>query len=188
MREPRSQVLLAIHGTFVPDDEPVWQARAEYLNRLQRWDTLATVSARLVALAPLDQAARIYRLNAWRGLWNNALGRGDSVAVGRYRALAQAASDSLEQLPVNVDVDMFGRFDDTSEFEIEGVVTGRSAPAGTPIRLRFTLRYLRQSMRTVDVTVPAPARGVRVPFTTPRIVIPYVPTDLHYELVSSPNR
>jgi tetratricopeptide (TPR) repeat protein len=117
------------------------------LYKLERWADLVPVARRSVELEPLSQAARTLLFNASKG----------------QNVPPEAGRSAVEALPVHLDeIQMVGAAD---RMTLRGVVTGAAAPEGTPIRLEVTAYDTGDTVGTGTVTIEAPARGRKAPFS-----------------------
>ncbi|HYJ79088.1 MAG TPA: tetratricopeptide repeat protein [Longimicrobiaceae bacterium] len=157
--------------TIDPANRDAWYNHALALYKLERWQELVPVGARLVQLDPLNYNAQIILFNAYKGLSDAAKARNDAATETSNRALALSVLERAEALPVQVDgVQTDGS---TGSVKITGKVGGGSATAGSPVRIEFTLVGASGDVGSSVVTIAAPAKEttadfeVSIPVTAP---------------------
>ena len=124
-------------------------ALAFALYRLERWADLVPAARRALAFDPLSYNAHVLLYNAYRG-------REDGPN-------ARAALDAVNALPIDVrGVELLPA---PGGQRLAGTVAGRAAPAGTPVRVAFTLLSPSGEIATQETTLASPGPGDSVPFT-----------------------
>jgi tetratricopeptide (TPR) repeat protein len=159
-------------------DATYWTALALY--KLQRWNDLATVTARAVQLAPLNYNAYMLQHDAHKLIADQVKAQGNPAQEAQHRQEAMRAQGAGEALPVQVD--QIGISTNGSTATVRGVVVGGAAAAGTPIRLEFHLSNPSGDVGTGTVNVVAPAKDQRANFELP-VQVTAAPTGFRYTLV-----
>lgn len=126
-----------------PNSRDAWYNYALALYQQKQWAQLQPVAERVVQIDPLNENANVLLFNALKEQGQN------------QRALE--VLERVEELPVKVtQVQVNGQ---EGRSVLTGTVEGNKAPAGSPVRLEFTLFANGQTLGTQAVTVNAPAEG-----------------------------
>jgi tetratricopeptide (TPR) repeat protein len=137
-----AQALQALTAADLNNRE-AWYTLGLALYKLQRWTELVPVARRSVELDPLNASARTLLTNALKA--------------------ANAPPEPPAPVPVYLeDVQMVQSAKGTT---LRGTVTGVTAPAGTAIRLEVILDDAGDIVGTHEVTITAPEKGRRAPFS-----------------------
>lgn len=126
-----------------------WTNLSFALYRLERWNDVVPATQRLLELDPLNENAMLVLAEAYR-----QLERGNEGVQIRER---------IRDVPVYVTVQGLRTEGEVSV--ASGEVTGNAARAGTPIRMEITFTGPGGDLGTETVSVVAPAKGEKVPFT-----------------------
>lgn len=179
-RNPQAlEVLNAVRAADPQNaDANYWASLALY--KLQRWSDLATVSQKVVELAPLNYNAFMLLHDAHKMTADALKAQGQTAQEAQRRQAAIAAQTAGEALPVQVE--QVGISSSGTTATVRGAVVGGAAAAGSPIRLEFTLTTPSGAVGTGTVNVAAPAKGANANFELP-IQVTSAPTGFHYRLV-----
>ncbi len=126
-----------------------WTNLSFALYKQQRWNDVIPATQRLLELDPLNENAMLVLAEAYR-----ALNRPNEGLQIRER---------IRDVPVYVQGLAMNYENDVAT--AAGEVVGNTARAGTPIRMEITFTGLGGDLGTQTVTVSAPAKGERAPFT-----------------------
>jgi tetratricopeptide (TPR) repeat protein len=159
-------------------DAHYWAALALY--KLQRWSDLATVTARVVELGPLNYNAFMLLHDAHKLVADQLKAQGNAAQETQRRNLSMQAQASGDALPVQVE--QVATSTDGATTTVRGVVVGGAAAAGTAIRLEFTLSTPGGDVGSGTVNVVAPAKGANATFSLP-VQVTETPTGFRYRLV-----
>jgi tetratricopeptide (TPR) repeat protein len=125
------------------------------LYKTQRWEALEKVGAALVESDPLNENARIMVFTALREQSDAARKAGQD---GKAKAaLALQMLEAADKLPVKL-VQLLV-LPETGAVTLKADVEGKTAAAGTPVKLAFTLYSRGKETGAGVLTVPAPAMG-----------------------------
>jgi tetratricopeptide (TPR) repeat protein len=126
-----------------PNNREAWHILGLALNRLERWPELVPVARRSIELDPLSASARALLANALKA--------------------EKAPSEPAAPVPVYLeDVQMV---QSPKGITLRGTVAGATAPAGTAVRLEIIFDDGGEVVGTHQVTITAPEKGRRVPFS-----------------------
>lgn len=159
-------------------DAHYWASLALY--KLQRWNDLATTTARVVQLAPLNYNAFMLMHDAHKLIADQVKAQGNTASEAQHRQESMRSQASGEALPVQVE--QVGISSTAGTATVRGVVVGGAAAAGTPIRLEFRLSNPSGDVGTGTVSVAAPAKDAKVNFELP-VQVTSSPTGFRYTLV-----
>jgi tetratricopeptide (TPR) repeat protein len=158
-------------------DANYWTTLALY--KLQRWNDLATVTAKVVELAPLNYNAFMLLHDAHKMTADALKAQGNAAQETQRRQEAMRAQGTGEALPVQVENVALTSNGNTTT--VRGVVVGGAAAAGTPIRLEFHLTTPSGEVGMATVNVAAPAKDAKANFELP-VQVTVVPTGFHYRV------
>jgi tetratricopeptide (TPR) repeat protein len=159
-------------------DAHYWASLALY--KLQRWNDLATVTARVVELAPANYNAYMLQHDAHKMMADALKAQGNAAQEAQHRQESMRAQAAGEALPVQVDQVSLSTSGTTTT--VRGVAIGGTAAAGTPIRLEFFLSTPSGDVGSGTVNVAAPAKDARASFELP-VQVTAAPTGFRYRLV-----
>jgi tetratricopeptide (TPR) repeat protein len=145
-----------------PNHRDAWYNHALSLYKLERWQDLVPVAARLVQIDPLNYNARIVLFNAYKGISDAAKTSRNTAVETTNRNLAVSTLQAADSLPVQLDETQLRT--SANNATLTGTVKGNVARAGTPIRLNFTFFGPSGPVGTQSITVNAPAKDATVPF------------------------
>ncbi len=128
---------------MAPNNRDAWYFRTNALFAEEAWEELIPVGEQTLELDPLNRHVHLLIVGSYRDL-----GQTDRALVWAERA---------EELPVAVDNIQLDATQDIAQ--VQGIVEGNAASAGTPIQLRFTFYGESGQLGTETVTVNAPAEG-----------------------------
>jgi len=181
-QDQSAQAVEALNAVRAADpqnaDAHYWASLALY--KLQRWNDLATVTARAVQLAPLNYNAFMLLHDAQKSIADALKAQGNAAQETQRRQDAMRAQSTGEALPVQVEQVSLSSTGATTT--VRGVVIGGAAAAGTPIRLEFTLSTPSGDVGSGTVNVAAPAKDARANFELP-VQVTSSPTGYRYRLV-----
>lgn len=156
-------------------DANYWATLALY--KLERWNDLATATARVVQLAPLNYNAFMLLHDAHKMAADALKAQNNAAQEAVQRQEAMRAQGSGEGLPVQVENVAISTNANTTT--VRGTVVGGTATAGTPIRLEFHLTTPSGEVGTGTVNVAAPAKDAKASFELP-VQVTGIPTGFHY--------
>ncbi|HKP73934.1 MAG TPA: hypothetical protein VJT67_00265, partial [Longimicrobiaceae bacterium] len=159
-------------------DAAYWTSLALY--KMQRWNDLATTTARVVELGPLNYNAFMLMHDAHKMMADQLKAQGNAAQEAQHRQAAIQAQQTGEELPVQVEQVSLSTNGNTTT--VRGVVVGGKAAAGTAIRLEFTLSTPSGDVGTGTVNVVAPAANANASFELP-VQVTAAPTGFRYRLV-----
>ena len=159
-------------------DANYWATLALY--KLQRWNDLATSTARVVQLAPLNYNAFMLLHDAHKMTADALKAQNNAAQEAAQRQEAMRAQGTGEGLPVQVE--NVGLSHSGTTATVRGVVVGGAAAAGTPIRLEFHLTTPSGEVGVGTVNVAAPAKDAKANFELP-VPVTAIPTGFHYRVV-----
>ena len=158
-------------------DAHYWASLALY--KLRRWDELATVTTRVVQLAPMNFNAYMLLHDAQKMTADALKAQGNAAQEAARRQEAMRSQAAGEALPVQVEGVNLSTSGTTTT--VRGVVIGGAAAAGTPIRLEFFLSNPAGDVGTATVNVAAPAKDARANFELP-VQVTSAPTGFRYRV------
>jgi len=158
-------------------DAHYWASLALY--KLRRWDELATVTTRVVQLAPMNFNAYMLLHDAQKMQADALKAQGNTAQEAARRQESMRSQSTGEALPVQVEGVNLSTNGTTTT--VRGVVIGGAAAAGTPVRLEFFLSNPAGDVGTATVNVAAPAKDARANFELP-VQVTSAPTGFRYRV------
>ena len=135
-------------------------AKADKATLVAAYQKLIDVAQKALALSPMDGSMIMRLAAAQRGMSDN-----DAAAkTADWRKAVLATLTKNETLPVSLTNIQSAA--DEKTVTLTGEVTGMSAKAGTPVKVKFSM--LDKDGKVVsskDVEIPAPAKDARTPFS-----------------------
>jgi tetratricopeptide (TPR) repeat protein len=126
-----------------PDNREAWNVLGLALYKLERWAELVPAARRSVELDPLNASARTLLANALKA--------------------AGAPPEPAALVPVYLeDVQMV---QSPKGMTLRGAAVGATAPAGSAVRLEVTFSDAGEIAGTHELTITAPEKGRRAPFS-----------------------
>lgn len=159
-------------------DALYWQALALY--KMQRWDDLAALAPKVVALGPLNYNALMLGHDAHKMIADRFKAQNNTAQETAHRNQALAAATAGDAMPVQLEDVILQNGQGTTT--VHGTVKGGKAAAGTPVRVEFTLSTPAGDVGKGTVNIAAPAANATSTFDLP-VQVTDTPTGFRYRVV-----